>query len=69
MAAVKAIAYSYWRRIAAGARKFASVPTSVRDDVRTLARDDVEAGAITADEYAVLIGEPYPDAAAAQTEV
>ena len=45
--AVKAIAYSYWRRIKAGARTFDSVSDSVKEDVVTLAREDVEKGIIT----------------------
>lgn len=57
--AVKAIAHSYWRRIKAGARTFESVPASVADDVRTLARMDVESGVITPEDYEALIGEVY----------
>lgn len=57
--AVKAIAYSYWRRIKAGARTFDQTPDAVKDDVRTLAREDVENGVITEADYERLIGEPY----------
>lgn len=57
--AVKAISHSYWRRIKAGARTFDSVPASIQDDVRTLARQDVEDGVITAEEYETLLGEMY----------
>lgn len=59
--AVKAIARSYWRRIKDGARTFDSTPDALKDDVRELAREDVENGVISADEYEQLIGEPYPD--------
>jgi hypothetical protein len=57
--AIKAIAHSYWRTIKRGTRTFDSVPDSVQDDVRTLARTDVENGVITADEYNDYIGEDY----------
>ena len=57
--AVKAIAHSYWRSIKRGARTFESVPDSVKEDVRTLARADVENGVITAEQYEQYIGEPY----------
>ena len=57
--AVKAIAHSYWRSIKRGARTFESVPDNLKDDVRTLARADVEAGVISAEEYAQYIGEEY----------
>lgn len=59
---VKAIAHSYWRRIKAGARKFANVPDSVKDDIRTLAKAEVQEGAITPEEYFDFIGEEYPAA-------
>jgi hypothetical protein len=56
---MKAIAYSYWRSIKRGNRTFDSVPSNVKDDVRTLAREDVENGVITAEEYKEYIGENY----------
>lgn len=60
--AVKPIAHSYWRRIKDGARTYASVPATVKEDVKTLARQDVEEGVITPEEYQALIGEPYEEA-------
>lgn len=57
--AVKAIAHSYWRSIKRGTRTFDSIPASVVEDVRTLARADVESGEITAEEYEAYIGEAY----------
>lgn len=57
--AVKAIAYSYWRRIKAGARTFDQTPDELKDDVRTLAQEDVENGVISEADYERLIGEPY----------
>lgn len=60
--AVKAISYSYWRRIKDGARSYDSVPETVKEDVRLLARQDVIDGVITAEEYEEFIGEPYKEA-------
>ena len=57
--AIKAIAHSYWRTVKRGTRTFDSVPDNVQNDVRTLARTDVENGVITADEYKDYIGEDY----------
>ena len=57
--AVKAIAHSYWRRIKTGSRTFDTVPDSVKDDVRTLAKMEVADGVITEDVYETLIGEAY----------
>ena len=59
--AVKPIAHSYWRRIKDGARTYDSVPASVKEDVKTLARQDVADGIITAEEYEKYIGEPYAE--------
>jgi hypothetical protein len=56
---MKAIAYSYWRSIKRGNRTFDSIPANVKEDVRTLAREDVENGVITAEEYKEYIGENY----------
>ncbi len=58
--AVKAIANSYWRSIQRG-RDFASIPNSVKADVRTLAAADVESGTVSREKYEEYIGEPYPD--------
>lgn len=66
--AIKAIAYSYWRRIKDDARSFAAVPATVKDDVRTLAQVDVQEGIITAQRYAELIGEPYADGSETEEE-
>ena len=59
--AVKAIAHSYWRSIKRGTRTFESIPTSVRVDVHTLAKEDVKNGIITVEQYEQYIGEPYDD--------
>lgn len=58
--AVKPIAHSYWRRIKDGARTFKATPASVKEDVKYLAKQDVENGSITPDQYLALIGEEYP---------
>lgn len=53
----------YWRRIKAGTRFFADVPKEeLKDEIRELAKADVENGDITAEEYEALIGEEYPTA-------
>lgn len=57
--AVKAIAHSYWRSIKRGSRTFESIPDSVKADVRTLARADVENYVITIMDYEQYIGEAY----------
>ena len=57
--AVKAIAHSYWRCIKRGSRTFESIPDNVKEDVRTLAKADVENSVITAEEYEGFIGEKY----------
>lgn len=54
---VKPIAKSYWRLIKAGNRTFASVPDSVKEDVKVLAKNDV--GVITEEQYKDFIGEAY----------
>ena len=59
--AVKAIAHSYWRSIKRGTRTFDGIPTSVRIDVHTLAKLDVQEGVITVEQYEQYIGEPYAD--------
>lgn len=56
---VKAIAHSYWRSIKRGNRTFESIPDSVKDDVRYLAKTDVQNGVITEEEYKNFIGEDY----------
>ena len=60
--AIKAIAHSYWRRIKDGARTFESIPVSVKDDVRTLAKTDVQNDVITPEEYKHFIGEEVEQA-------
>ena len=60
--AVKAIAHSYWRSIKRGTRTFESIPSNVKDDVRYLAKTDVENGEITEEEYKQYIGEDYSTA-------
>lgn len=56
---VKPIAKSYWRLIKSGSRTFDSVPDSVKDDVKTLAKEDVVHGVISPDQYKNFIGEEY----------
>lgn len=65
---IKPIAYSYWRRIKANARTYASVPASVKADVKALAILDVQNGIITTDEYQTYIGEEYIELEVTDTE-
>lgn len=50
----------YWRRIKAGTRFFAKVPKEeLKEEIRELARKDVENGIISAEKYEELIGEAF----------
>ncbi len=51
-----AVAKSYWRSIKRGTRAFAALPAEVQGDVRALARQDLDAGGISAAQYETLIG-------------
>ena len=42
-----------------GARTFEAIPDSLKDEVRALARVDVEVGALDRETYQALIGEVY----------
>jgi hypothetical protein len=67
---IKPIAYSYWRSIKRGNRTFDSIPNeSVKEDVRTLAKMDVEANVITIDDYKNYIGEDCVIEETAEPEV
>ena len=57
--AAKPTAYSYGRSIQRGPRTFASIPAELKPDVKTIARDDVAAGILTAEQYETFIGEPF----------
>ena len=49
----------YWRSMKRGARTFQNVPEDLRSDVKTLARQDVASGEISAEKYEQYIGEAY----------
>ena len=52
----------YWRRIKAGGRFYADVPTDkLKAEVKELAAQDVVDGVITVEEYKNFIGENYLD--------
>ena len=53
---MKAIAYSYWRRIKDGARKFNSIPDSIKADVEAVGQQEVVDHVITQEEYNAIIG-------------
>ena len=51
----------YWRRIKAGTRFYADVPTDkLKAEIKELAIQDVKDGEITAEQYKELIGEDFP---------
>jgi hypothetical protein len=56
---MKAIAHAYWRQIKRGTKTFESIPSTVKDDVKTLAKADVADGLITEEDYKSYIGEEY----------
>lgn len=58
---VKPIAKSYWRLIKAGRKDFSTVPANVREDVLTLAAQDVADGVITPEQYKEITGEEYAE--------
>lgn len=52
----------YWRRIKAGTRFFNDVPKEeLKEEIRELAKLDVENHIITVKEYEQYIGEAYPE--------
>lgn len=57
----KTIAKSYWRSIKRGTKTFAQVPAALKPYVKDLAREDVEGGIITSEQYTELINEPFEE--------
>ena len=53
---MSAIAKAYWRSVKRGARAFADVPDEMQYQVIALARQDLENGAITEEQYVGWIG-------------
>lgn len=53
---MKAIAYSYWRRIKDGARKFEDTPDSIKADVQAVGLQEVADGVITQEQYDEITG-------------
>lgn len=56
MGANNAIAYSYWRRIKAGARSIDEVPDLIKDHVLAIAAEEYDWGEISQQDYERLIG-------------
>lgn len=56
---MRAIAHSYWRSIKRGVRNFSDIPGAVAEDVKALARAEVEKTVITESEYENYLGERY----------
>lgn len=55
-----AMAKIWWKRIKAGTQVFSDCPEKYKNDVRELAKEDVENGVITVEEYEELLNEFYP---------
>lgn len=51
----------YWRTIKRGARKFSAVPENLKEEIIELAKVDVKANVITAEDFADLIGVEYTE--------
>lgn len=49
----------YWRTIKRGTRTFEDVPENLKEEVKELARQDVEDGVITKEQYTEITGEAY----------
>ena len=56
---VNPIAKSYWRLIKAGRKEYNVVPNNVKEDVLTLAMQDIDNGVITKEQYKEITGEEY----------
>ena len=51
----------YWRRIKAGTRFFADVPSEkLKSEIKALARADVDGSILSPEQYKELIGEECP---------
>ena len=51
----------YWRRIKAGTRFFADVPSDkLKSEIKALAQADIEGGIISPEQHKALIGEESP---------
>ena len=51
----------YWRRIKAGTRFFADVPSDkLKSEIKALAQADVDSGIISPEQHKELIGEECP---------
>ena len=53
---MKAIVCAYWRSIRRGVRSLEQVPEDLRAEVRSLAKQDLEAGDLLSEDYERLIG-------------
>lgn len=54
---VKAIAYSYLRRIKAGARQFSNAPEQIKSDILYLALQELNNGKMSQEQYNQLFEE------------
>lgn len=51
------IAKAYWRSICRGARRFETVPETLKGEVLALAEGDFKAGRLTEAQYREIVGE------------
>lgn len=56
---MKPIAKVYWRTVKRGTREYTYVPNELKEDVKSLAAQEVASGIISAEEYDKLIGNAY----------
>ena len=56
---INPIAYSYWRRIKAGAREFSKTPQNIKADVLQVARNACIDSKITVENFEKLFGEKF----------
>ena len=50
------IAKAYWRAVKRGSRKYSTIPEEAKPFVAALAREELEAGKITQEEFDKLVG-------------
>ena len=50
------IAKAYWRAVKRGSRKYSTIPEEAKPFVAELAREELEAGKITQEEFDQLVG-------------
>lgn len=54
---INPVAYSYWRRIKAGAKEYSDVPKAIKEDVKAVAQNELDEGIISQEDFDKWIGE------------